>query len=336
MIAELNPLYIKTRPGKAIVRMVSHLFFQGRFLTTGHRWLNPFLHAEMKLIASLPQLKAVVKPIYIIGMGRSGSTILGKVLSMHREVGFLNEPKVIWYAVDHREDVNGHFSSAPAQYRFSAHDATPDMRKRLERIYAFYLAVTGSARIVDKNPELVFRVPYVREFFPNAHFIFLTRNGWDSIYSTAAWSRRAGRQVDGVMEDWWGLDRRKWKIMVEELVASDPDLSKHKAEIAAFTRHEDLAAVEWIVSMREGLRWLNSLPESVYLIRYEDLTGDPANSLPALLDFCKLSQDRVFLDYAQKTLVAGRTHNAENILPSCVKPAFLETMSALGYSPKGK
>ncbi len=64
----------------------------------------------------------VEKPIFIIGIGRSGSTILGTVLSMHREIGFLDEPKAIWYSIDPKDDVIGHFSNEPAQYQFTADD----------------------------------------------------------------------------------------------------------------------------------------------------------------------------------------------------------------------
>jgi hypothetical protein len=332
LIAELDPIYIKTRPGKALVRLVSHLFFQGRFLTTKHRWLNSFLLAEMRFVTMLPPLKSANGPIYIMGMGRSGSTILGKVLSMHRQVGFLNEPKLIWYSVDPKDDVNGNFYNGPAQYRFAVGDASPASRRRIQRIYSFYLTLTGSRRIVDKNPEAVYRIPYLRELFPDARFLFLVRNGWDTVYSTTAWSKREGRQVKGVVEDWWGADQRKWKFVVDQLVPTDPLLSARQNEIAKFNRHEDMAAVEWTISVREGLQWLEKLPRSVHLIRYEHLTEKPAEALKALLDFCELPDDEVFLDYAQQVLVPGRTHNAQSDLSPAIESLFLDTMSKLGYS----
>lgn len=333
MIAELDPLYIKTRPGKALVRLISHLFFQGRFLTTKYRGLNSFLLAEMRFISAMPQLKTVRKPIYIMGMGRSGSTILGKVLSMHKEVGFLNEPKVIWYTVDKQDDVNGNFYLGPAKYRFDADDVTPVKRKTIQRIYGYYEAITGTDRIVDKNPEVIYRVPYVRQLFPDARFIFLVRNGWDTTYSTTLWSKREGRTVEGTVEDWWGADQRKWKFVLEQLIPSTSPLNMHQDEIAKFTRHEDMAAVEWTISAREGLQWLKNQPDAVHLVRYENLTEQPTQTLKTLLDFCELPSDPVFLEYAEKTLVGGRTHDvSEMVLSPIIKPIFLETMAELGYS----
>lgn len=332
MIAELDSLYIKTRPRKAYTRLISHLFFQGRFLTSNHRWLNSFLRAEMTLAAALPQLKSVRKPIFIIGMGRSGSTILGKTLSMHREVGFLNEPKLIWFTVDSRDDINGNFSQGLAQFRLTADDALPERKRTIERIYGFYCAATGATRIVDKYPEMIFRIPYLQELFPDARFVFLVRNGWDSIYSVAAWSKRNSRRAGGIVEDWWGTDRRKWKLMVDQLVSSHPLLSaEHRAEIAQFIRHEDMAAVEWTLSSLEGLEWLKRSSDIVHLIRYENLTEKPTETLKALLGFCELSDDSIFLDYARQTLVPGRTHNEPTRLSPAIQPLFLQTMAEFGY-----
>ncbi len=331
MIAQLNSNYIKTRPSKALVRLVSHLFFQGRYLTTKHRWLNKMILAELKLIVALPQLKPVHQPIYIIGMGRSGSTILGKVLSMHNQVGFLNEPKAIWYIVDPRDDVNGNFYFGPSQFRFAASDITPSKRKAIHNIYRFYQGVTGSRRIVDQSPAIVYRIPFVRELFPDARFIFLVRNGWDTVYSASTWSKQEGRVVNSVMEDWWGANRRKWKSMVDELVATDPILSPCKDEIAAFSGYEDMAAVEWTINTREGLKVARELPDSVFLLPYEHLTEEPVKTLEALLNFCRLPEDKVFMDYAQKVLVPGRTHNTKLPLSPAIEPLFLKTMAELGY-----
>jgi hypothetical protein len=267
-----------------------------------------------------------------MGMGRSGSTILGKVLSMHREAGFLNEPKVIWFTVDPKEDVNGNFYEGPARYRFTPEDASPTARRRIRGIYGWYLALTRSRRIVDKNPEVVYRVPYIRELFPDARFLFLVRNGWDTVYSTTAWSKREGREVKGVVEDWWGADQRKWKFVLEQLVPSDPLLSPRQAEIEKFTRHEDMAAVEWTLGAREGLQWLEKLPQSVHLVHYENLTGKPVETLKALLDFCELPDDDVFLRYAQQVLVPGRTHNTRLELSPAIELPFSDTMSKLGYA----
>ena len=330
MIAQLDPLYIRTRPGKAVVRVSSHLLFQGRFVTTKHRWLNRIILAELSAMKRLPRLKSVEKPIFIVGTGRSGSTILGKVLSMHRDIGFLNEPKALWYTIFPEEDVNGHFSRGPALYRMGAHDVTPSIQQAAHRLFGTYLAITGSRRVLDKNPEVVFRIPFVKTIFPDAKFIFLVRNGWDTISSITTWSRRYGKQVNGDIEDWWGVNQRKWRFLVEQLVTTEPLLSQSYEQIKTFTRHEDMAAVEWVLTMQEGLRMMGSLPDSIFLVRYEEVTAHPKKALQKLLAFCELPDDPVFLAYAQQVLEPV-PHKGPLALPSAIEDPFFETMRAIDY-----
>lgn len=330
MIAQLDPLYIRTRPSKAVSRVLSHLFFQGRFLTTRYRGLNRFILTGLAGLKRLPALRWVEKPIFIVGIGRSGTTVLGKVLSMHRDIGFLNEPKAIWYTIHSKDDVNGHFSSGPALYRLQAEDVTPSVYRTAHRIFGAYLAITRSKRVLDKNPEIIFRIPYVQAFFPDAKFVLLVRNGWDTISSIATWSRRYRKKVGGNIEDWWGFNRRKWRFMLEELVAAEPLLTSGYEEIESFTRQEDMAAVEWVVTMQEGLRWLRLLPGCMHLIRYEELTTRPEDTLTELSSFCELEQDAVFLAYARQVLKPV-PHKQSQALSPAVQGAFLETMAALNY-----
>lgn len=330
MIAQLDKNYIKTRPGKAASRVLSHLLFQGRFLTTRHRWLNRFILAELALLKRLPSPKKVEKPIFIVGTGRSGSTILGKVLSIHRDVGFLNEPKAMWYSVDHREDVNGHFTTGPARYRFAAEDATSEKRQEARYLFGNYLLFTGTRRVLDKNPELIFRIPFVQSIFPDAKFIFLTRNGWNTCASIVKWSQRYGITRNGNREDWWGINNRKWKIMLDELIVPDPVFSEAIDEITAFNDHANMAAVEWVVTMREGLRYLDEQSEMIHLLRYEDLLQNSRQILSEALDFCDLPPDDTLLTYAEKSLRYGEKHTRVSLHPA-IMPLFQETMVRLGY-----
>jgi hypothetical protein len=40
-------------------------------------------------------------------------------------------------------------------------------------MYGAYLALTGTTRVIDKYPELVFRVDFVRALFPEAKFLLI-------------------------------------------------------------------------------------------------------------------------------------------------------------------
>lgn len=330
MIAQLSSLYLKTRPTKAISRLISYAFFEGRPPTTKGRWINPLVFMLLGIEKRLPQIKEVRKPIFIIGSGRSGSTILGTILSMHKDVGFLNEPKAIWHSIYPYEDVHANYSNDKASYLLDASIVTPEIIRSAHRIFGGYLASVNSKRLVDKYPELIFRVPFVKKIFPDAKFIFLIRNGWDTCSSIDQWSKRKGVTDENDNHDWWGRNNRKWNVMVDELVSRDPDLSKAEKAISTFSDHTQMAAVEWVVTMREGLRRMKSSSDSIYMFKYEDLCNKPRQALSSLLKFCELPDDEKFYEYAEGVLTSCPTHKRFKVHPD-VAPAFEQTMRSVGY-----
>lgn len=274
--------------------------------------------------------QTVEKPIFIVGMGRSGSTILGKILSLHPDIGFLNESKAVWYTVDPLHDVVGHFQNGAAKYRLTAEDAGPIQQRAARKLFHFYAGLTRSRRVLDKNPEIVYRTPFVRTIFPDARFILLVRNGWDTVYSVAHWWRQAENMVNPQNEAWWGVKRRKWQFMLKELAPTEPLLAPYETVLRALSREEDMAAVEWILAMQEGWRILRQFPDSVYRLHYEVLTIHPYESLKELSCFCDLVEDEKMLAYARQTL-RQKKPSTKVRLHTVVEEPFLQTMEMFGY-----
>ena len=335
MIAQIDKHYIRTRPYKAISRLVNHVLLQGRPLTTRWQWLNPLLFAQFNFIKRLPQLKKVEKPIYIMGIGRGGTTILGTVLSMHPHVNFLNEPKALWHAIYPDEDVIGSYGHGLARYRLGAEDVSPQVYQFAHRLYGYCLTLTGSKRILDKYPEMIFRESFVRTIFPDAKLIFLVRNGWDTVRSIEVWSQRFTQKKGHEVHNWWGADQRKWRLLVQDIISKDPAFARSYAEIATLTLHRDMAAVEWIVAMREGLRLMQSIPDAIYQVRYEELTSNPENTLKNILAFCELPEDKKLFSYAKRVLIPGPSKKPSLLHPA-IKSLFMETMQMLDYSIERK
>ena len=332
MIAQLNTKYIKTRPTKAISRLISYFFFEGRPATTKGRWINPFVLSFLRRVAtSKRKFKPVKKPIFIIGTGRSGTTILGIVLSMHKDVGYLNEPKALWHIIHPYEDIIGSYSQDQGLYYLSSEDANSDMRHQANQIFGAFLSSTFSHRLVDKYPELIFRVDFVKTLFPDARFIFLIRNGWDTCRSIASWSERYTVYNNDEIQDWWGVNDRKWKLLVEQLVYTDVEFQEVAEEVCSFDRHLDRSVIEWVVTMREGLRLLEKGSEYIFKVRFEELTSNPDDVLSKLCDFCDLHLDTTFLEYARNTLHPIPPREHFDIHPK-IAPFFNDTMAKLEYN----
>jgi len=305
---------------------------EGRPLTTKGRWINPLVFAHFAIEKRLPQFNQVEKPVFILGTGRSGTTILGIVLSMHKEVGFLNEPKALWHAIHPEEDLIGSYARGAARYRLGADEATLERTRHAHRLFGAYLAATFSRRVVDKYPELIFRVPFVKAVFPDAKFLFLVRNGWDTCHSIKGWSSRLGVKVGDETHDWWGVNRRKWNLLVEQIVPEHADLAPCVEEMRTWTNQTDMAAVEWIVTMREGLSLLKRYPDDVLRVNYEALCGSPRLALQELIAFMNIDpSDGIFFEYAEETLKPTQIKQPFRLHGS-IESAFFETMQKLGYS----
>lgn len=328
MVAQIDSAYVKTRPSRLWARLLGYAFFEGRPLTTRGQWINPVLFRLFALQKRLPVLRKPTAPIFILGTGRSGTTILGVVLSMHPDVGFLNEPKAIWAALRDDEDLIGSYHRGAARYRLGADDASPDLRRAAHRIYGAYLRFSMTRRIVDKYPELIFRVPFVRQIFPDAKFLFLSRDGWDTCTSIENWSARLGSEVGGDSHDWWGVNRRKWALLVNEIVPEHADLAAHVDMLRTLQDHRAMAATEWIVTMREGLRLLETHPQDVMHVPYDALCARPVDMCRRIAAFAGLTEDAVFLDYADSVLSPSIPKKEFDLPPELHLP-FRQTIDAL-------
>jgi len=331
MIAQLDTDYLRRCTPSVASRLLSYALFEGRPLTTRGRWINPLVSAQARLGARLGPEAGPDRPIFIVGLGRSGTTVLGVVLSAHRDVGFLNEPKLMWSLVHPEEDVIGSYRREAARYRLHASDLDAESARRARKMFAAYLRLVGRSRLVDKYPELVFRIPFAREVFPDACFLGVLRDGRDAIRSIDAWSRRLGVVQKGEVHDWWGANDRKWHLMREELLAPDAYFEPVRDLLPGLTRHVDRAALEWIVTTRETLAGAASHPDSVHLVRYEELTRQPEQALEGISARCELARDERLLDYARRRLKPHPGSSEPVEIHEAIRPLFDQTSAQAGY-----
>lgn len=325
MVAQIDRNFIRTRPWKIWPRLVAYLMFEGRPLTTRGRWINPLVFAGFRLWSMVPS-RQTRSPIFILGVGRSGTTVLGKILSMHPDVGYLNEPKALWQSALGDDDLIGSYGNQPGRYRMGPDAATLAKSQKLHRLYNAFLGLSFSRRVVDKYPELLFRSGLIDAIFPDARKILLVRNGADICQSVAGWNDTHGNDRDS----WWGRDRQKWNLLVRDLVAPDPYFDGARRAVERLQSHVDMAAVEWIVSMREALRLLDNDNSSMALVRYEDLVKAPSAVMSQICQFCNLEHDAKMQNYAKGILTSRPAYPQPKLHPE-IQPLFDQTMRKLGY-----
>lgn len=328
MVTQIDSDHLIARSTRRWSRLLSFALFDRRPLTTRGQWINPVLFRLFALQKRLPQMRKVKAPIFILGTGRSGTTILGIVLSMHRDVGFLNEPKAIWSTLRDDEDLIGSYHRGPARYRLGVEDAAPSLINDAHRVYGAYLRLTMTQRVVDKYPEPIFRVPFVREILPDAKFLFLSRDGWDTCTSIENWSARLASKLGAETHDWWGVIRRKWSLLIDQIIPEHDDLAPHAQNLRSLTDHRAMAATEWIVTMREGLRLVDDHPEDVPHVPYAELCANSEKFCRQIAEYVDPPPDPVFMDYAKATLSPPKP-KAEFPLPNELETPFRDTCGAL-------
>jgi hypothetical protein len=300
VIAQLDRAYVQASGLRTIPRLVSYALFEGRPATTRGQWVNPVVLEHLRMAARWSPERAVDRPVFLVGMGRSGTTLLGRLLSVHPQVGFLNEPKAVWQVISPVEDISGFYNRGPARVRLTAEYVDARTRSIAHALFGHYCFLTRSARVVDKYPELTYRRSFVRAIFPDAVVVAIVRHPSAVVRSVVRWSE-ANRVGD---QDWWGVGSRKWHVLWAEMVEGDPRRRALFAGLdpeAASPRQR--AITEWIVAMDELTAPSPDRRDHLDLVvRYEDLVASPVAVIGGILDAAGLPPSDRVEDFARRAV----------------------------------
>jgi hypothetical protein len=240
-------------------------------------------------------MTAIDRPIFLIGTGRCGSSLLYRLLGYHPDVAWLSHytarfgghfaalqrvhdlpglqgwlpratdakgSRLVPQPTEHygllRAATDGLFT-APRELR--ADEATPQAIARLRAMVGAHVAASGKPRFAMKHTGFP-RVAYLRAAFPDARFVHVRRDG-----------RAVASSLCQV--DWWsGEGHWGWGAL------SPDDLAAYHAS----GRHElVLAALYWKVLMRQLEAARDAVPTGQFHeVRYDALVADPVGVMTAL------------------------------------------------------
>ena len=119
-------------------------------------------------------------PIFIIGLPRSGSTLIETILSNNDKVKGIGESSFINMAIlnqiSHKIFINN-FDKKNFQFSIDCEELESFLLKKLNN----HLKLNDNIRFVDKTLENFFNIDVILNIFPNAKFIHCFRNLNDSI-----------------------------------------------------------------------------------------------------------------------------------------------------------
>jgi len=246
---------------------------------------------------TFPDWTVLKQPVFIVGCGRSGTTVLGELLGQHRRLAYLNEPRHIWF-IEPRTDVwTERARERKGAIRLTARDVKPAVAAQIRREFAVAVRLNHGTRLVEKLPINSFRIDFINQIFPDAMYIHLIRNGIEVARSIAS---LAGRN------EWQGHDGYRWQLLAA-LAREHGD--EQLVELCHDHFHRGL--LEWRLSVTAAREALDAIPQNRRLeIRYKGLLRQPLTTCTLLEDFIGVEPSEEMRQFA-KDRIARRSPPAD-------------------------
>jgi hypothetical protein len=225
------------------------------------------------------------KPIIIIGAPRSGTNILRDILCTINGVGTwpCDEINYIWR--------HGNISTDSDE--FTVDMATPNVKNYIKKQFENFALSKSLDIIVEKTCANSLRIDFIDEILPDAHYIFIVRNGLDVVAS-------ANLRWTATLDIPYLLKKVKYVPLVDlpfytsrylwshiyrmfssekRLAFWGPQLNNMK-KLIENNSLDEICATQWKTCVESSEKGLNKLPpDRVSRIKYEDFVNNPERVL---------------------------------------------------------
>jgi hypothetical protein len=276
---------------------------------------------------------AVGDPVFVLCMGRSGSTLLRFLLDAHPELACPPETSlpalcgqlaVVWSLIE-GAPLSANRGDAPPQVPDAA---IAGIRRMVDEMTGGYLARRGKKRFCDKSLGSALSANLLSRIYPKAKFICVYRYPMDMIRS--------------------GLDACPWGLTgygFDQYSGSSPDNA-----VLALARY-------WLDHATAIAAFEEQHPDSCHRVRYEDLVAAPEETATGLFEFLGAApapgiSERCFTgererfgpaDYkiwATSAITGDSVGRGESVpaglIPPPITEAINELADKLGYLPIDK
>lgn len=263
---------------------------------------------------------------FVVGCGRSGTTILGRVLAEHSKVSYRFEPYHLWAAIDYRTDIANLFHQGEGQLIMDENLVTSKVQQKFSNLFVPSRGYT----LIEKTPVNVFRIGYIKALVPHAKFIHIVRNGVDVAHSIGRLATQNSYKIAGKsqMNQWWGVNRNKWYALRRE----GAEMGYWSDEVDCLQTEEQRGAYEWLTSLSEMERWRSELGDSVYEIIYEELVSAPEDTLGSICSFLGLNFSKDWLALKTRTIQKRPDSFSTIYLPEKMAYAFNQYQHKYNFS----
>lgn len=252
-------------------------------------------------------MSRVSQPIFIVGSGRSGTTLVYELMCQHPDLAWFSNyvdrcPRLPQLAVlsrfANRPNFEGWKPRPVEGYRIwdfcrsmkrpnegplgpeDVHDAE---RQCINKIIAQIVAYQGKQRFINKNTRNSVRIRFLLEILDDPVFIHVTRHPRAAVASLTRVSFWPELRV-------WcrgGTTPREWQALGMDPVSLGADLWRH--EVSQVMADRGAVPIERFMQ-----------------VRYEDLVAEPRKTALELMRFCELPIEPDVLNYAEATKIDNR------------------------------
>ncbi len=235
-------------------------------------------------------------PVFLIGVARSGTTVLADLLGAHPQIANWSELNQLWdpkgYPWDGSNDARPPDWSDPQEFvRLWWADTPPEYRRAIRGALGVYQFFSGRPVLLNKSPMHTFRAAHLLEMIPEARFVYLVRDGRAVVYSYA------GKIAAKVQANPEPYRRRDLPLPFDQLALK---LAEHWA--LAQQQFETYRATFGV--------------DKLLALRYEDLCAEPRRALSAIFEFAGVSPGR--FDWEPTRLLENRNDRWRQALPQAV------------------
>lgn len=216
-----------------------------------------------------------MEPVFIVGVPRSGTTLLRVILDSHPNLAV--GPECPWISGNYGDLVSfrhlyealiAHKSGPTANLKgVNENVVAKALGKAIDEILSSYAQGNGKQRWLEKTPDNIAFIPFLNTLFPNAKYIHIIRDGRDVASSSFRSKKKWGSHINCCGE-------------------------RLENTIINCLKRWDL----WVNQFQEQTRELGL---DAYEFQYESLIVNPEKTIARILDFLNESWSDNVLNYLE-------------------------------------
>jgi hypothetical protein len=256
------------------------------------------------------QTNKLRRPIILLGNFRSGTTLLQRVIASNPDVVPLYEPVGLWLYADPSREHD----------EFEAADATDRVKRYVRGEFLKFQQANGNRIIIEKTPHNILRIPYVREIFPDAHYLYIVRNPLSFVSSVELkwqrparskrlWQRIRTTPVSQLHHYVGRFINQQWNNRILKKKYLSVWGPRYKG-IQSDLKQDGLMKViarQWSRATSKAERDLTDFEDGrVLKLRYEDFVQDPLGHLERICAHCELPMTPEMVDYVKGEVKTDR------------------------------